>query len=115
MRSLRQSALASSSDFEHVQACKAAVSCVLPEAEVVLFGSRARGDATVESDFDFLIITPFLAEPDLQNRLSDAIYEVELDRAIMVTCIVCSREEWNGVLWRAAPLRANVEREGIAL
>jgi len=28
-----------------------------PEAEVVLFGSRARGDARADSDWDFLVLT----------------------------------------------------------
>jgi len=29
-----------------------------PEAEVILFGSRARGDAMEDSDWDILILTP---------------------------------------------------------
>lgn len=36
---------------------KSTVNGFLPDAEVFLFGSRARGDHNIESDFDILIIT----------------------------------------------------------
>ena len=36
---------------------KSIVQSVLPEAKVILFGSRAKGIYTEESDFDLLIIT----------------------------------------------------------
>jgi predicted nucleotidyltransferase len=36
---------------------KLIVQSVLPEAKVILFGSRARGDNTNKSDYDFLLIT----------------------------------------------------------
>ncbi len=42
---------------------KATVKSFLPEAKVLLFGSRARGDYNKDSDFDVLVITP--------NTLSD--------------------------------------------
>jgi len=34
---------------------------VPPESKVILFGSRGRGDATADSDFDFLVIEPSVA------------------------------------------------------
>lgn len=32
-----------------------------PESKVILFGSHGRGDATADSDFDFLVIEPSVA------------------------------------------------------
>jgi predicted nucleotidyltransferase len=32
-----------------------------PESKVILFGSQGRGDAGVDSDFDFLVIEPSVA------------------------------------------------------
>lgn len=32
-----------------------------PQSKVLLFGSHSRGDAKVDSDFDFLVIEPFIA------------------------------------------------------
>ena len=37
---------------------KETVTSVLPGAEVILFGSRARGTAMEHSDYDLLVITP---------------------------------------------------------
>ncbi|MBI2270600.1 MAG: nucleotidyltransferase domain-containing protein [Bacteroidetes bacterium] len=36
---------------------KSTVQAFLPDAKVLLFGSRARGDAGIDSDFDVLVIT----------------------------------------------------------
>jgi predicted nucleotidyltransferase len=41
---------------ELLERVKHAVHEVEPEADIVLYGSRARGDAHAESDWDFLIL-----------------------------------------------------------
>lgn len=46
----------SSADVELLQRCKRAVRQVVPDADVILYGSRARGDADEYSDYDILII-----------------------------------------------------------
>jgi predicted nucleotidyltransferase len=115
MKLLRHWEAGSPRDRQNLQACKAAIHSVLPHAQIVLFGSRARGVAGPESDFDLLVIDPSPVSTDIRKRLSDALYDVELDREIVVSCVVCSREQWDASPWRAAPLRANVEREGIAV
>lgn len=50
---------------------KSIVQSILPEAKVILFGSRARGDNTVHSDYDLLIITDeYLSEREKLNTRS---------------------------------------------
>jgi uncharacterized protein len=46
---------------ELLQKAKAAVKDLEPEAELYLFGYRARGDANTDSDWDFLLITLLIA------------------------------------------------------
>lgn len=64
-----------------------------PQAEqIVLFGSRARGDANADSDYDFLVI-----EPTVANRAAEM---VRLRRALRplrmaVDVLVYSRDEVN--------------------
>ena len=64
-----------------------------PQAEqIVLFGSRARGDAHADSDYDFLVI-----EPIVTNRAAEM---VRLRRALRplrmaVDVLVYSRDEVN--------------------
>jgi len=45
------------SNQEVLNTIKSTVHSFLPEAQVLLFGSRARGDFDGDSDFDLLIIT----------------------------------------------------------
>jgi predicted nucleotidyltransferase len=40
-----------------LQSIKSTVGSFLPDAKVLLFGSRARGEATNDSDYDLLIVT----------------------------------------------------------
>ena len=51
---------------EQLRAMAAAIRAEIPEAEVRLFGSRARGDARPDSDVDLLITAPdaWLARQD---------------------------------------------------
>jgi len=37
--------------------CRDAVQAIDVTAEIILYGSRSRGDATLESDYDLLILT----------------------------------------------------------
>lgn len=41
---------------------------VPPRSKVVLFGSQARGDADVHSDFDVLVI-----EPEVEDRIAESV------------------------------------------
>ena len=68
-----------------------------PESKVILFGSRGRGDATADSDFDFLVIEPSVASKAKEMiRLREALDPLRLAADV----IVMSREyveEWGDV------------------
>ena len=48
---------------EILELIKATACKYLPDAEVLLFGSRARKDASSDSDFDVLIVTSYDLSP----------------------------------------------------
>lgn len=50
------------------RAGRALIDAAPAPAKVILFGSRARGDAGEGSDFDFLVI-----EEEVENRLTEAV------------------------------------------
>ena len=56
---------------------KSTVNSLLPDSMVLLFGSRARGDFNMHSDFDVLVITkktfPLGEKRNWRTRINDAL------------------------------------------
>lgn len=71
-----------------VAACK-----YLPNAEVLLFGSRARKDATLESDFDILVVTTLDLTPKQKLPLKTSIRKDLLKEGIRSDILIQSRKE----------------------
>lgn len=95
----------------------AAVQAVEPGARIVLYGSRARGDAAPDSDWDFLVLLDGPVDRGRMQRVRDAVFDVELslDGCPVLSTIIRGKDEWETPSYRVMPFRQNVEREGIAL
>lgn len=94
---------------------KKAVEEIDSSAEVILYGSRARGDARKDSDWDILILV------DKQKvtikyglNFSHRLYDVALDTDQCISTLVYSKKEWNS-RQSVTPLYKNVKEEGIRL
>jgi len=94
---------------------KRAVCEVAPGAEVILYGSRARKDSSVESDWDFLILVDGRPDDDHVDRIRHALYEIEWDCDEVICSVLRSREEWNSPRYKSMPFHQNVAAEGILL
>jgi predicted nucleotidyltransferase len=82
---------------------------------VILYGSRARGDAGRESDYDLLVLIDAPVDWVLEDRIRQRLYPLELESGAVLTVIAYNRSDWNSPLYRAMPFHRNVEREGIML
>jgi len=88
---------------------------VLPNAIVILYGSRARGESGQFSDWDFLILVDGSLDRSLIVELKNSIYDLELETDTVLSSIVRTREEWNSSRYAVLPFRNIVEQEGIRL
>lgn len=90
---------------------KNAVLSVYENAEVILFGSRARGDYKEDSDWDVLVLTK-KDEDDFSSKrlIRDALYELELSSGEIITSIIRSKIFWNRL--RSTPLYWEVQKDG---
>ncbi|MBI4655081.1 MAG: nucleotidyltransferase domain-containing protein [Nitrospirae bacterium] len=83
--------------------------------KMILFGSRARGDASPYSDMDVLVIldTPS-GEQDI-DYVSDCAWEAGFEHGIVVVPVVFSKEEWENSPERYSLLAQAVEMEGVSI
>lgn len=91
------------------------VHSLLPGADVILYGSRARLEAGLESDWDFLILVDRPADQQLVAELRDRLYDLELETNAILSAIVRSRDEWNSELYAILPFKEFVQRDGVVL
>jgi len=100
---------------EMIEKIKGAVHEVEPEAEIILYGSRSRGEAHSESDWDFLILVDGPLDDKRIDRIRHRLYEIEWESGEVISSIVRVRKEWNSDLYRAMPFHQRVQEEGTRL
>lgn len=86
-----------------------------PAAEVILYGSHARGEATPESDWDILIITSGVISWDKEQQLRSVIYRYEVASDTVLSVVIHSQKEWSDPLFQLTPFCKNVSRDGIRI
>lgn len=86
-----------------------------PEAHLTLFGSRARGEATPESDWDLLIVLDGEVDPQRADAVRHRLYDLALDTDTVLSAIIYSRERWESPRYRATSLHAQVAADGVVL
>ena len=102
-------------DRELLAECKAAIRQAAPGASVILYGSRARGDAQDESDYDLLVLVDRDVDMELERAVVDRLVPLEGRAGKAISVLVYNRAQWDSPLYRAMPLHKNVTREGVAL
>src|SRR5215813_8267509 len=100
---------------ELLERVKQAVREVEPEADIVLYGSRARGDAHAESDWDFLILLDGAVDDARTDAIRHRLYEIEWDYGEVLCSIVRSRQEWDSSLQQATPFAKILREQGIRM
>ena len=81
---------------------------------LVLFGSRARGDADPESDMDVLVVVDELNR-DVWDYVIESAWEAGFEQGIVVVPVVHSRDEWENGPERYSLLAQAIRAEGIAV
>jgi len=105
---------ARTADADLLQRCKKAIRTVVPDADVILYGSRARGDAKDDSDYDILVLVDRPADVAVHEQLISRISPLENEGAVL-TLSIHNRDLWNSRLYQAMPFHENVDREGVLL
>jgi predicted nucleotidyltransferase len=87
----------------------------LPLSRLVLFGSRARGDAAPDSDLDVLVILNVPVGREIEDYVNDCAWEAGLEQGIVVVPVTVSRFDWEEGLLSSSLLAIAVRQEGVAV
>ncbi|MFO8060701.1 MAG: nucleotidyltransferase domain-containing protein [Bacillota bacterium] len=86
-----------------------------PLVDIVVFGSRVRGDSDFESDLDVLVVLSVPRSHRVRAEVSDVVFEINLDLGTNISALVVGSTEWfDGRLLRS-PIKKNVDKEGISI
>jgi predicted nucleotidyltransferase len=95
------------------QELKALIKDRFGEADVIVFGSRARGDFQPESDLDICVIVERL-DRKTRDVIFDCAWEVGFKAGMVIVPVIFNRKEWKGVM-ASAPIVKTIAKEGVRL
>ena len=81
--------------------------------DIRVFGSRARGDSSPDSDLDVFVVVE-QATRDIEKYVSDCAWEAGFDQDVHIVPVVVGQDKINGVL-KESVFILNVYREGITV
>jgi predicted nucleotidyltransferase len=90
------------------------INAIDPKADVILYGSRARGDERPDSDWDILILTDYSVDLITERKFRDKLYDLELETGEPLSIFVYSKSDWL-TKQRITPFYENVTQEGVRL
>jgi len=68
--------------------------------DIILFGSQAYGNATADSDYDFLVILKEKPDWKLKDKISEYCYEIDLKYEVFTDVHILGLEEMNTIRGR---------------
>jgi predicted nucleotidyltransferase len=113
MKTIEQTHLVSEEDKALLCKMKKLIREIAPSAEVLLYGSVAKGTHGAESDYDILVLTDEPLSKDAKRTIERQILDLELAHDVVLSTIYHSKAEWR--LRAALPFHNEVEEHGIAL
>jgi len=97
-----------------VRRFKQRLSAITEDAEIILFGSTARGDATESSDIDICIIVPNL-DRNIRDIILEISWEVGFEGGKVIAPVIVEKKEIETGLLRFSPFFQTVIKEGVRM
>lgn len=86
-----------------------------PDIEIILYGSKVKGDYEKFSDIDLLILLDDQVNTKVEEEVIEIAFNIELEFDVVFGLLIDSKEFWNSPLARAMPIHWNIAREGLKL
>jgi predicted nucleotidyltransferase len=82
-------------DKKTLSALKKIITTEIPDAELALFGNRAKGTYDAQSDWDMLILTTKDYPKTLKWKLQEKLFEVTLQQGTRVNILLAQKAKWH--------------------
>ena len=115
MKSLKEYTTATEQEKMLLIRCRNAIKSIEPAAEVILYGSRARGEATPDSDYDLLVLIDGDVNLEREDLLRRQLFPIEIETGYVLSVVVYNKRIWNTPLYRAMPFYQNLNKDGVIL
>ncbi|MBI3249135.1 MAG: nucleotidyltransferase domain-containing protein [Deltaproteobacteria bacterium] len=86
----------------------------IPLQSLVLFGSRARGEAEAESDYDVLVVVERI-DRKIRATISRCAWEAGFQDCLVIAPIVVTREDVEQSPFRSSLLMQAIRKEGVTI
>lgn len=83
--------------------------------KIILFGSKARGNADIYSDIDLLVLTEKVRTDEDRWMLSDLSAEINVTMGVALSCLYFNEKDWEKGENVNPLLKENIEREGVEI
>jgi predicted nucleotidyltransferase len=90
------------------------ITTIDPKAQVILFGSRARGDAKEDSDWDILILIDSPVTIEIERAIRYKLFDLELETGEMFSTFVHNKRVWKAK-HKVTPFYKSIKKEGVLL
>ena len=87
----------------------------VPEAQVILYGSRARGDAQPDSDWDVLIVTQDPVPKSDRQKAFEEIFDLQLEQDQCASVMWFDKTTWQDSCKAEPFFHSNVQNDGIRI
>ena len=102
-------------DKEIIEKFKSLLLRKLDVYQVVLFGSRARGNPKEYSDMDVLVVLNTMTNDDDIEYVSECGWEAGFEHGIVIIPVVYTKETWENSPERSSLLALAIKKEGVQI
>jgi len=84
-----------------------------PVKDIILFGSKARGDFNKYSDIDLLVVTFVPLHWKDEKAMVELLFDIGMDYDVIFSPLCVSVDEWEGDVFNKLPIYHEISKDGV--